>query len=253
MIITDFDAVAHPVQTARLAGRTYLVSGAAGAIGSAVAEALGRAGASVVLLDRNERGLDHTYDRIDGLDAPQPAKLVLDLATAGFPQYEELAEVVEQEMGRLDGIVHTAFEPGTLTPLAQYPLETWNRALLVNLNAAFLLTRSCLPLLLQADDAAVVFTTSDVARQGKAYWGAYCVTGFALEGLAQVWADELEANTAVRVNSIDPGAVRSQMRSRFYPGEAPADVAAPDSVAPAYLYLLSSAANGLSLRVPPRP
>jgi NAD(P)-dependent dehydrogenase (short-subunit alcohol dehydrogenase family) len=249
MNITDFDATRHPVQSERLAGRTYLVSGAAGAIGSALAIALGRAGASVVLLDRNERGLDVTYDRIEQDDAPQPAKLVLDLATAGVPQYDELAEVIEQEMGRLDGIVHTAFEPGTLTPLDQYPLETWNRALLVNLNAPYLLTRSCLPLLLRAQDATVTFTTSDVARQGKAYWGAYCVTGFALEGLAQVWADELEANTPVRVNTIDPGAVQSHMRSRFYPGETAATIASADSVVPAYLYLLSSAANGLSLRV----
>jgi len=249
MQITTYQPGAGDVDPARFRGRVYLVTGAAGAIGSAVSLALAGGGATVILLDRNDRGLDTIYDRIAAECDPEPAKLVLDLADAGGPQFEELAELIGREFRRLDGIIHCATEPGTLTPLAQYPLDSWNRALLVNLNAPYMLTRACLGLLRQAEDACVVFTTADVARQGRAYWGAYGVTGHALEGLASIWAEELESNTTVRVNTLDPGPVRSAFRSRHYPGELPDELPGADRVVPAYLYLLAEPVTGLALRL----
>jgi len=249
MKITDFNVNNSSFNSGKLTDHVYLITGAAGAVGGAVALALGTIGATAILVDRNSKGLDATYDQITDAHGAEPIKLELDLATAGMPQYEEMAELIKTEFGRLDGIIHCAVEPGTLTPLSQYPMELLNKSLLVNLSAPYMLTRCCLDLLYAADDAAVIFTSSDVARQGKAYWGGYSIAGYALEGLVQIWADELETNTSVRMNTLDTGPVRSSMRAKIYPGEDPSTVPAAESVVPAYLYLLTSDANGIALRV----
>jgi NAD(P)-dependent dehydrogenase (short-subunit alcohol dehydrogenase family) len=147
--------------------------------------------------------------------------------------------------------LHSAATLGTLTPLALYDLETWQKVMQVNFNAAYLLTRACLGALEQSPQASVIFTTSEVARHGRAYWGAYAAAGAALENLVQVWADELSANTRIRMNSLDPGAVRSALRARAYPGENPLTLPAPEAVMPQYLYLMgpdSHAITGQALR-----
>ena len=249
MNITDFNANDHSLNTDRLKDHVYLITGAAGAVGSAVAVALGISGATIILVDRNGRGLDSTYDQITEAGGAEPIKLELDLASAGMPQYEEMADLIKTEFGRLDGIIHCAVEPGTLTPLSQYPMDMLNKTLLVNLSAPYMLTRCCLDLLRESDDAAVIFTSTDVARQAKAYWGGYSISGYALEGLAQIWADELETNTSIRVNTLDTGPVKSLLRARIFPGEDSSKLPVADSVVPAYLYLLTSDLNGVALRV----
>ncbi|MEA1889399.1 MAG: SDR family NAD(P)-dependent oxidoreductase [Pseudomonadota bacterium] len=249
MKITDFNVNDSSFNSGKLKGHVYLITGAAGAVGGAVALALGTLGATTILVDRNSKGLDATYDRITTAGGAEPIKLELDLAAAGIPQYEEMADLIKTELGRLDGIIHCAVEPGTLTPLSQYPMELLNKSLLINLSAPYMMTRCCLDLLREADDASVIFTSTDAARQGKAYWGGYSISGFALEGLVQIWADELETNTSVRMNTLDTGPVRSSLRAKIYPGEDPSTVPAADSVVAAYLYLLSSDVNGVALRV----
>lgn len=248
MNITQFESSTFSIDNIKLNEKVYLVTGAAGAIGSALAMDLGKRGATIILVDKNEKGLERIYDEMIEATCPTPASLVLDMATAGSEQYEELAEVITKEFGRLDGIIHCAVEAGTLTPLSQYPLDTWTRAMLVNLNGPYMLTRACIDLLKQAEDASVVFSTSDVARQGRAYWGIYGITGHAIEGMAEIWADELEANTSVRFNTIDPGPVRSAFRARIYPGEVASEQPDADSVVPAYLYLITEQVTGIALR-----
>jgi NAD(P)-dependent dehydrogenase (short-subunit alcohol dehydrogenase family) len=112
-----------------------------------------------------------------------------------------------------------------------------------------MLTLCCLDLLRESDNACVIFSSAEVARQGKAYWGAYSISGFALEGLAQIWADELDTNTNIRINTLDTGPVRSLLRARIFPGEDPATLSTADSVVPAYIYLLTSDMNGAIARV----
>lgn len=248
MNITQFDASAFSQDSIQLTDKVYLITGAAGAIGGAVAMALGKLGATVILVDVSKKGLDYIYDQMVEAAYPTPANLVLDMAAAGPEQYEEIAGIITSEFGRLDGMVHCATEAGTLTPLSQYPLETWSKVLLVNLNAPYMLTRACIELLKQADDAPVIFTTADVARQGRAYWGAYGITGHAIEGMVEIWADELETNTAVRLNTIDPGPVRSGFRTQLYPGELAKDQPSAEGVVPAYLYLLLEQVAGVALR-----
>ena len=227
-----------------LEDRVILVTGAGDGIGRAVSRAFAAHGASVILLGRTVSKLEAVYDEIVAGGGPQPAIYPMDLLGAGPDDYEELRERVGAELGRLDGLLHNAGALGVLAPLEHYDVQTWQQVMQVNLNAAFLLTRACLDLLKRAPDASVIFTGSGVGRRGRAYWGAYSVSKFAVEGLMQVLADELAANTRVRVNSLNPGAVRTSMRAAAYPAEDQSRLAAPEDVVAAYLYLMGPDAGG---------
>ncbi len=229
-----------------LASRRILITGAGDGIGRAVALACARHGASVILLGRTAKKLEKVYDEIEHRGSPPPAILPLDLATATPSHFEQLAAMLEKEFGRLDGLLHNAAETGTLTPLEHYTPEMWDRVLQVNLHAAWLLTRACLPLLRKSNDASIVFTGADVGRKGRAYWGAYGVSGFALEGLMQILAAELESEGRLRCNSLDPGKVRTALRSRLYPGEDRETLPMPETIMPAYLYLLGPDSRGVN-------
>ena len=228
--------------------RVILITGAGSGIGSALAEAAAGCGATVILLGRTISKLEAVYDRIVGGGGPEPAIYPMNLESATWKDYEELPDRLDQEFGRLDGLVHNAALFHYLTPLVQHDLPLWARTLHVNLTVPFLITRACLPLLESAPAASVVFVSDSVGRRGEAYWGAYGVSKFGLEGLMQIFAQEVEANTGIRANTIDPGPVRTPMRARVYPQEP--DGAARDAaaVAPAFLYLLGDDSRGLSGR-----
>jgi len=226
-----------------LSGRAILVTGAGDGIGRAAARAFAAHGATVVLLGRTISKLEAVYDEIDGAGHPQPAIYPMNLEGAAPQDYENLTETFKNEFGRLDGLLHNAAELGTLTPLEHYDPATWARVIQINLNASFLLTRACLPLLLQSDDASILFTSASVGRQGQAYWGAYGVSKFAVEGMMQILAEELE-NSRIRVNSIDPESVRTAMYTRAYPGRDPRTLLGPDDIMPTYLYLLGPDSRG---------
>ena len=229
-----------------LAGRTILITGAGDGIGRTAALTLANHQATVILLGRTAKKLEHVYDQIEQAGTPRPAIVTLDLSRATVEDYEKLAKTVEGEFGHLDGLIHNAAELGTLTPLALYDLGTWSKVFTVNVHAALLLTRACLPLLSKSKDASIVFTSADVGRQGRAYWGAYGVTCFAVEGMMQTLAAELEANTAIRVNSLDPGPVKTAMRTRAYPGEDTEHLAEPESIMATYLYLMGPDSRGVT-------
>lgn len=231
-----------------LRGRVLLVTGAGGGIGCAVATACARHGAQVILHDRNARPLEKIYDQIVAAGSPQPAMLPLDLLQATPDACAALAQTVEREFGRLDGLAHCAAELGALAPLEHYEPVTWLRVLQVNLTAAWLVTRACLPLLRQSPDAAIVFTGADVGRRARAYWGAYGIAAFGIEGMMQTFAEELAAYPALRVNSLDPGPVQTPLRARAYPGEDPKTHPLPEDIAAAYLYLLGPDSRGISGR-----
>lgn len=226
--------------------RVILITGAGDGIGAAAAQSFAAHGATVILLGRTIRKLEAVYDAIEQAGHPQPAIYPMNLEGASPKDYEDLANTLEKEFGRLDGLLHNAGLLGTLTPLGQYELETWSKVMQVNLNAPYLMTRALLELLRQSEDASVVFTSSSVGRQGRAYWGAYGISKAAVENMMQIWADELEANTPVRCNSIDPGAVRTGMRARAYPGEDPARLPEPAAIMNTYLYLMGADSKGIT-------
>ncbi|HXW10606.1 MAG TPA: YciK family oxidoreductase [Steroidobacteraceae bacterium] len=233
---------------AALHDRVILVTGASGAVGGAVAMACARHGARVILNGRSVRRLEKLHDDIVATGAARPAIAPLDFEKADAAAYDSLAEAVEQQFGRLDGLAHIAGLLGDRSPIEHYDVPTWMKVMHVNVTAPFILTRTLLPLLQRAPDASIVFTTSGVSVKGRAYWGAYAVSKFADEGLMQVLADELATERPIRANSVNPGAVRSPMRARAYPGEDASTLTAPADVVWPFLYLLGADSRGVTGR-----
>ncbi|MDJ0872476.1 MAG: YciK family oxidoreductase [Gammaproteobacteria bacterium] len=231
-----------------LSDRVILVSGAGDGIGKTAAKSFAAHGATVILLGRTVPKLEAVYDEIEGSGHPQPAIYPINLEGAAPKDYQDLADTLEREFGRLDGLLHNATNLGSLTPLEHYDLQLWAQVMQVNLHAPFLLTRSCLPVLRKSPDASVVFTSSALGRAGRAYWGAYAISNFAVEGMMQVLAEELESKPQIRVNSLDPGWVRTTFFSRAYPARDPGTLPAPEEIMPAYLYLMGPDSRGITGR-----
>lgn len=224
-----------------LAGRVILVVGANGALGEAAARACAAAGATVVLLGRRLPKLTRLYDALEAGGAATPAIYPLDLEGASPADYEQLADNIARECGRLDGILHAAAEFKGLMSLAGGAPEDLLRAIHVNLTAPLLLTRACLPLLGEREDAAVVFLLDDLGLVSRAHWGGYGLAKHALAGAVRQLGDEL-ANSPVRVHGLQPGPMRSPLRARAYFGEDAGQWPSPESYAPACVWLLSAAA-----------
>jgi NAD(P)-dependent dehydrogenase (short-subunit alcohol dehydrogenase family) len=228
-----------------LTGRVILITGASSGLGRALAIECARAGASVILSGRNQAKLDRVYDEIEKMGAPQPAIATLDLATATAVDYDNLAKTIGTEFGRLDGLVHAAGLLGDRTPLEQYDVPTWCRVLHVNLTAPFILTQVLLPDLRKSQDASVIFVSSGVVKNPRPFWGAYAVAKNGLESVRTLLSQELEGEPNIRVNSVDPGRMRTAMRAAAYPAEDPNTVPTPASVSGPFLYLLSARGRGI--------
>jgi NAD(P)-dependent dehydrogenase (short-subunit alcohol dehydrogenase family) len=228
-----------------LAGRIILVTGASSGLGRALAIECARAGATVILSGRNNAKLERVYDEIEALKAPQPAIAVLDLASATAADYDALERTINAEFGKLDGLVHCAGLLGDRTPLEQYDVPTWCKVMHVNLTAPFILTQVLLPNLRRSADASVIFVSSGVVHNPRPYWGAYAVAKSALEAVRSMWSQELDGEPNIRLNSINPGRMRTAMRAAAYPGEDPNTLPAPAAVTGKFLYLLSAAGRGI--------
>jgi NAD(P)-dependent dehydrogenase (short-subunit alcohol dehydrogenase family) len=228
--------------------RVILVTGAGAGIGRALAKSVAALGATVILHGRTVSRLESVYDEIVAAGGPTPAIFPLNLERAAGEDYDRLSGAIEEQWGRLDGLVQNAGILGSRTPIEHHDVAEWQRVLHVNLTAPFILCRCLLPLLLQSSDASVVFTSSGVGRRGKAYWGAYAVSKFGVEGLSQVLADELENKPQIRVNVVNPGATRTALRAAAYPAEDPARLKTPEEILGVYLYLLGPESRGVTGR-----
>jgi NAD(P)-dependent dehydrogenase (short-subunit alcohol dehydrogenase family) len=241
-----FNPRTHQPRADELAGRVIAITGASDGLGRAVALACATHGATVVLVGRSEKKLEAVHAEIAALAAPEATIGVLDLERALAADYDRLAAAVGERYGRLDGLLHNAALLGRLSPIEHYDVPTWCRVLHVNLTAAFALTQVLLPLLKRSADASVVFTSSSAGRRGRAYWGGYAVSKFALEGLSQVLADELEGTSAIRVNTLNPGRARTAMRRQAYPAEDVETVPLPEALTGPYIALLGPASRGVT-------
>jgi NAD(P)-dependent dehydrogenase (short-subunit alcohol dehydrogenase family) len=230
--------VAGASQPQALAGRVVLVSGAAGGLGSAAARACARADATVVLLGRRLPKLNRLYDAI-AKDGSEPLLYPLDLEGATPDDYSDLANRLQGELGRLDGLLHCAAEFRGLTPLEHTDPAAFARALHVNLTAPWWLTQACLPLLKQSVDGALVFAMDDPQRVGQAFWGGYGVAQHGLGALVAMLQREL-ANTPVRVAGLRPGPMRTPLRARAYVDDADREARDPGAYADACVTLLSA-------------
>jgi NAD(P)-dependent dehydrogenase (short-subunit alcohol dehydrogenase family) len=229
-----------------LKDRIVLITGASDGIGKALALHTASLGAQVILHGRNTSKLEAIYDEIEALEgAPRPSIAVLDLATADGDAYNSLAMSIEQEFGRLDGLVHNAGILGQRLSIEQHDPAEWQKVLHVNLTAPFVLTQVLLPLMRKSHDPSIIFTTSGVGNVGKAFWGAYSVSKFGTEGLAQILAAENQ-HTTLRVNMINPGPVRTAMRLAAYPAEDRGTLPLATDILASYVYLLGPDSEGVT-------
>lgn len=225
-----------------MSGKTIIVTGAAGALGSALSRACAQAGFNTVMLDCNRKGLETEWDRITAASLTEPALYPLDLLGAGTEDYENLLETVASEYGGLDAVVHCAARFEGLTPLEQFSPPEWLSSIQVNLNAAWLLSALSLPLLKQSESGRLYFMLEDLTRMKGAYWGAYGVSKHALAALVSQFAAECEP-TNVQVLGINPGVLRSPLRARAYHAEHPESVPDPEIAALQIIQLLRGEKN----------
>jgi NAD(P)-dependent dehydrogenase (short-subunit alcohol dehydrogenase family) len=229
-----------------LRDRIILITGASDGIGRALALETAALGGQVILHGRNVAKLEKVYDEIEALgSAPRPSIAVVDLASANSAAYESLGSNLADEFGRLDGLVHNASIVGDRFSIEQYDAVQWQKVLHVNLTAAFAMTQVLLPMLKQAQDPSIIFTSSGVGRVGRAFWGAYSVSKFGTEALSQVLADE-HRQGKLRVNCINPGPTRTSMRLEAFPAEDRSKLKGPDEVLAPYLFLLGPDSKGVT-------
>ena len=219
--------------------RVILISGAHGGLGSAAAVACARAGATVVLLGRKLPKLNRVYDAVAQAGA-EPLLYPLDLEGASPDDYAELADRLRAELGHLDGVLHCAVEFKGLTPLEHTDPAAFARVMHVNLTAPWWLSQACLPLLRQSQDAALVFALDDLERVGQPYWGAYGIAQHGLAAMVGMLHAEL-ASSSVRVSALQPGPMRTGLRSRAYADDNDLQAREAADYADACVTLLSSA------------
>lgn len=231
-----------------LKDRIILVTGAGDGIGSIIARSLATYGATIILIGRTISKLEKVYDDIENLGGPKPAIYPIDLSSASVDDYNNLSRLIDSEFGRVDGLLHNAALFLGLTPIINTNIYDWYQILQVNLTAPFLLTRALMNLLKQANDASVLFTSDQVSEFGGAYWGPYAVSKGGLCTLMQILSKELEDNTSIRVNSIDPGPVNIGITKQSMPGNI-SILTNPEIIIPYYIYLLGPDSKGVTGKI----
>ena len=223
--------------------QVFMVTGAGDGIGKAIALDLASRGARVILLGRTQSKLEAVFDQIMQQGGQEPVILPIDLKDLDESQARTIMRAIEEQFNRLDGLVHCASILGQQTPIENYAYTAWLQVMQVNVNAAFLLSKQALKLLNQSKHGRIIFTSSSVGKQARAYWGAYGISKFAIEGLAHTLAEELENTSQTKVYCINPGATATSMRAQAYPSEHPASIKPSATLAPIYGLLLQAHQN----------
>jgi len=228
----------HIFKEGELKDKVILVTGANRGFGLAITMDLSKAGATIIMLGRDLGSLEHAYDAVVDAGYNEPILYPLDLEGATPENYQELQDNILDKFEKLDGLIHNAAILGAQMPIEQYDIKLWYSTLQINLSAPFMLTQFLIPLLLKSEDARILFLSSSVGREAKAYWGAYSVSKFGIEGFAKTLSEELE-KTNISVNTINPGKLRTEMRRTAYPAEDSSTVPMPEEKSAAIVYLLS--------------
>jgi len=241
----------YKVKEGELEGKVILVTGANRGFGLAITMDLAKAGATVIMLGRDLGSLEYAYDAVVDAGYNEPILYPLDLEGATPENYQELQDNILDKFKKLDGLIHNAAILGTQMPIDQYDIKLWYSTLQINLSAPFMLTQFLIPALMKSDDARILFLSSTVGRKARAYWGAYSVSKFGIEGFAKTLSEELE-KTQITVNTINPGKIRTEMRRTAYPAEDASSVPRPEEKSSVIVYLLSnegSKINGEQLTI----
>ena len=226
--------------------KIIFVTGATDGIGRALSIQLAKSGAKVILHGRNKKKLEIIYDEINEIgDCVKPSIALLDFESSTTESYSSLTNSILDDFDYLDGLVHCAGILGDKTPIEQYNPEIWQKVMHVNLTAPFVLTQALLPCLKLSNNPSIIFTSSGVGKIGKAFWGAYSASKFGTEALSQILANETK-HTSLRVNCVNPGAVRTKMRLAAYPAEKKDNLKLPNEILLPYIFLLSDTSIGIT-------
>ncbi len=228
-----------------LEGKTILVTGAGAGIGRVAALTYAKYGATVLLLGKTLTKLEAVYDEIEAAGGKQPAIMPMNLETASYSDMQQLANLIQTEIGELHGVLHNAGILGALTPLEMYDIVTFEQVMRVNTTATFMLTQVLMPLVKAVENGSFVFTSSSVGTHPRAFWGAYALSKQAVEGMSDIFTQETQNTTTLRFNCINPGGTRTNMRAHAYPGENPMSLKTPEDLMPAYVCLMSDASIGV--------
>lgn len=222
----------------KLAGNVALVTGATRGIGKAVAAAYAREGARVFICARNEQEVAATVREL--------RRDIADAEVDGWAgdvgketDARRIVEAVVKKFGSIHTLVNNASLLGPRLPLVEYPVAQWEEVIRVNLNGVFFVTQPVAKRMIAQHQGSIINVSSGVGRIGKAHWGAYAVSKFGVEGLTQVLADEVK-KFGVRVNSVNPGPTRTEMRAKAYPQEDPLTLPTPEEITPIFVYLASA-------------
>ena len=226
-----------------LKNRVILVTGAAQGLGRTASLAFAKQGATVILLDKQAKKLEETYDAIQAAGYPEALIFPMDLEKASEENFKNMAEGIYQQLGRLDGILHNATQFNNLSPLEIQTATQFEQMFKVNVVAPFSLTKACLPLLQRAEDASIIFTSNSAAQEAKPFWGSHGISKVAADTMMKMWAQEIHTAN-IRFNSIVPGALQSPQRKKTHPGEVHGDLPTMESAMPLYLYLMGSDSKG---------
>ena len=220
-------------------GKTILITGANRGIGKSLAKNFSNIGANVILLGKNEDSLNEVYDEIISCTKTKPLIIESDLNLLDLDGAHQIKKAIVNQYGVLDGLIYNAAKLGKMTSIEDYEDGLWKEIINTNLNSSFLIYKELIPILKAAPSGRVIFTSSGVAEVGKAYWGAYSVSKFAVKGLAEIMRDELDSTTNIKVFNYDPGATKTSMRASAYPGEDPNNLKDPDKLFGDYLWFFS--------------
>ena len=222
-----------------LKDKNILVTGASRGIGRAIAIGLSEYGANIIMLAKNENRLNQIYDEIKTNGETNPLIIKCDLNTLDENKAQEIANVISRYYGHLDALINNAAILEKMSSIEDYDLQTWEKVLKTNLTSGFLLSKYTIPLMQLSSMPRIIFTSTSVAKKGKAYWGAYSVSKAGIKVLAEILNDELESISNFKIFNFNPKATHTDMRSIAYPAEDPASIKKPNELIKYYLWMLS--------------
>ena len=219
--------------------KVILITGANKGIGKTLSLEFSKMGVNIVLLGRNEESLDSVYDEIITTTSTKPLIIKCDLSDIDNKSAKQINDEIMGVYGRLDGVIFNAAKLGKMSTIEDYEEDIWKEVFNINLHSAFIISKEVLPALKAAPNGRIIFTSSGVAEVGKAFWGAYSASKFAVKGLAEILRDELDTTSNVKVFNYDPGKTRTSMRALAYPAENPQDLKEPKVLFNDYLWFFS--------------
>ena len=219
--------------------KVILITGANKGIGKTLSLEFSKIGVNIVLLGRNEESLDSLYDEIITTTSTKPLIIKCDLSDIDNKSAKQINDEIMGVYGRLDGVIFNAAKLGKMSTIEDYEEDIWKEVFNINLHSAFIISKEVLSALKAAPNGRIIFTSSGVAEVGKAFWGAYSASKFAVKGLAEILRDELDTTSNVKVFNYDPGKTRTSMRALAYPAENPQDLKEPKVLFNDYLWFFS--------------